>query len=218
MRPIRVCCVTTTLIAITLASSCMAQEHEWEVGGAVGFGIVRNATITDPAGSVSAGIDNGFAAGAVIGQDLYAHLGGELRYTFRDNNLLLTGGGQKVNLSGDSHLVHYDLLFHALPKSSRFRPYAAAGGGIRLFRATGNEQASQPLSDFAILSKTQEVKPLISVGAGVKFFLTGHAALRVDFREYISPFPEQLFVPAPGAKIKGWLYDSVPLVGLSYVF
>jgi hypothetical protein len=215
MRPIRVCCVT---LAMALASLCMAQEHEWEVGGDVGFGIVRNATIGDPSASSSAGIDNGFAPGAVIGQDLYAHLAGELRYTFRDDSLLLTSGGQKVNLGGDSHLVHYDLLFHALPRSSRFRPFAAAGGGIRLFRGTGNEEPSQPLSDFAILTRTQEVKPLISVGGGVKYTLTGHATLRVDFREYISPFPEKLFVTAPGAKIKGWLYDSVPLVGLSYVF
>ncbi len=215
MRPILLCCVT---IAMALPSLCMAQEHEWEVGGAVGFGIVRNATIADPSGSASAGIDNGFAGGAVIGQDLYGHLGGELRYTFRNDSLLLTSSGQKVSMNGDSHLIHYDLLFHALPRSSRFRPYAAAGGGIRLFRGTGNEEASQPLSDFALLSKTNEVKPLISVGGGVKFTLTGHAALRVDFREYISPFPEQLFVAGPGAKIKGWLYDSVPLVGVSYVF
>lgn len=215
MRPIRVCCLT---MAVALGSLCMAQEHEWEVGGALGFGVVRNATITDPSGSASAGIDNGLAAGAVIGQDLYGHLAGELRYTFRDNSLLLTSGGQKASLGGDSHLIHYDLLFHALPKSSRFRPYAAAGGGIRLFRGTGNEQASQPLGDFAFLTKTNEVKPLISVGGGVKFTLTGHAALRVDFREYVSPFPENLFVTAPGSKIKGWLYDSVPLVGLSYVF
>ena len=87
-----------------------------------------------------------------------------------------------------------------------------------MFRGTANQEPSQPLSDFAVLTRTQEVKPLISVGGGVKYTLTGHAALRVDFREYISPFPEKLFVTAPGAKIKGWLYDSVPLVGLSYVF
>jgi hypothetical protein len=215
MRPIPVCCAT---MAVALASLCMAQENQWEVGGAVGFGIVRNAMIADPSGSASAGIGNGIAAGAVIGEDLYGHLGGELRYTFRDDSLLLSSGGQKVNLGGESHLLHYDLLFHALPRSSRFRPYAAAGGGIRLFRGTGNEQAGQPLSDFALLSKTDEVKPLISVGGGVKYSLTGHAALRVDFREYISPFPEKLFAIAPGAKIKGWLYDSVPMVGVSYVF
>jgi hypothetical protein len=56
------------------------------------------------------------------------------------------------------------------------------------------------------------------VGGGVKVTLTEHALIRVDFRDYISPFPEKLFVTAPGAKIRGWLNDFVPLAGLSFVF
>jgi hypothetical protein len=213
MRLITICSVT---LGMTLATTGMAQE--WEAGGAIGFGIMKNATINNPTGSVTAGFDNRFAAGAVIGQDLYQHISGELRYTFRDNDLVLNSGAQKINMDGDSHLVHYDLLFHALPKSSRIRPYAAAGGGIRLFRATGHEYVSQPFSDFAFLTTTKEVKPLISTGAGVKAKLTERTVIRFDFREYISPFPENLFTTAPGAKIHGWLFDSVPMVGMSFVF
>jgi hypothetical protein len=215
MRPVSVCCV---FVALMFATVCPGQEREWEVGGAAGFGYMRNPTVNRPAGSATIGFDNRLAAGAVIGQDLYQHFSGELRYTFRDGDLLLKSGGQKVNMDGDSHLVHYDVLFHALRRGSRFRPYAAAGAGIRLFRATGREYESQPFSDFAFLTKTQEVKPLISVGAGVKFTFADHAAVRFDFREYISPFPEKLFVTAPGVKIRSWLYDSAPLVGLSFVF
>jgi hypothetical protein len=215
MRPVSVCCV---FVALMFATVCPGQEREWEVGGAAGFGYMRNSTVNHPAGNATIGFDNRLAAGAVIGQDLYQHFSGELRYTFRDGDLLLKSGGQKVNLDGDSHLVHYDMLFHALRRGSRFRPYAAAGAGIRLFRATGREYVNQPFSDFAFLTKTQEVKPLISVGAGVKFTFADHAALRFDFREYISPFPEKLFVTAPGVKIRSWLYDSAPLVGLSFVF
>jgi hypothetical protein len=213
MRLIAICCVTMGLM---LASTCRAQE--WEVGGAFGFGAMKNATIDNSSGSVTAGFDNRFAAGAVIGQDLYQHISGELRYTFRDNDLVLKNGAQKVNMDGDSHLVHYDLLFHVLGKSSRIRPYAAAGAGIRLFHATGREYANQPLSEFAFLTMTNEVKPLISVGAGLKAKVTDRTMIRLDFREYISPFPENLFVTAPGAKIHGWLYDSVPLAGVSFVF
>jgi hypothetical protein len=66
--------------------------------------------------------------------------------------------------------------------------------------------------------RTAHVKPLISVGGGVKLSLTNRTTLRLDFRDYISPFPENLFVTAPGAKIRGWLNDFVPLVGVSYVF
>ena len=215
MQPVS---VSGVCVALALASACMAQEHEWEVGAAGGFGFMRNATINSPAGSVSAGFDNRFAAGVVIGQELYQHFGGELRYTFRDNDLVLKGAGQKVNMDGDSHLVHYDLLFHALSKSSRIRPFAAAGGGIRLFGGTGHEYANQPFGDFAVLTKTTQVKPLISLGGGVKVSVTSHATVRADIRDYVSPFPEHLFVTAPGAKIHGWLNDFVPLVGVSYVF
>ena len=215
MRTIAVCCVS---IALTCATAGLAQQRDWEVGGAFGFGFARNATISNPSGSSTAGIDNRFAAGAVIGQDLYQHFSGELRYTFRDNDLVLKNGGQKVNMDGDSHLIHYDLLFHALGRESRFRPYAAAGGGIRLFRGTGKEYANQPFSDFAVITKANEIKPLISAGGGVKFSLTSNAVVRFDFREYISPFPEKLFVTPNGSKIRGWLYDAVPMVGLSFVF
>lgn len=215
MRPVSVCGVC---VALALASACMAQEREWEVGAAGGFGFMRNATINNPTGSVSAGFDNRFAAGVVIGQDLYQHFGGEVRYTFRDNDLVLKGAGQKVNMDGTSHLVHYDLVVYALGKSSRIRPFAAAGGGIRLFGGTGHEYTNQPFGDFALLTKTTQVKPLISVGGGVKVSVTTHTTVRVDFRDYISPFPENLFATAPGTKIRGWLNDFVPLVGVSYVF
>ncbi len=214
MRSITVGCVAT----LALAYACAAQDRGWEVGGAVGFGIMRNATIDNPSGSVTAGFDNRVTAGAVVGEDLYSHLSGELRYDFRDNDLVIKNGGQKVNMDGDSHLVHYDMLIYPTTKEARIRPFAAVGGGIRLFRATGREYVTQPFSDFALLTQTSEVKPLISVGAGLKAKLTDHTAIRVDFREYISPFPEQLFVTLPGAKIHGWLFDSVPMAGLSFTF
>ena len=215
MRSITLSCAA---IALGLSFACVAQERAWEVGGAVGFGIMRNASIDNGSSTATAGLDNRFAAGAVVGQDLYQHLSGELRYDFRDGDLVLKNGGQKVNMDGDSHLVHYDLLFHPTTKEARIRPFVAAGGGIRLFRATGPEYVNQPFSDFAFLTKTNEVKPLISVGGGVKAKLTEHTTIRVDFREYISPFPEELFATAPGAKIRGWLFDSVPMAGLSFVF
>lgn len=203
-------------ISLAVASSCLAQE--WEVGGAAGFGIYRNATVRNGSGSASAGFDNGFAAGVVIGQDLYDHFSGEVRYTFRDGDLKLSQSGQKAVMNGDSHAIHYDVLLHAMPRSARVRPYAAVGGGIRLFRGTGKESASQPLSDFALLTRTEEVKPLISVGGGVKFMVNSKTAIRVDLRDYISPSPEKLLVAAPGAKLSGWLNDVVPMVGVSFVF
>jgi hypothetical protein len=195
----------------------LAQKPQWELGGAAGFGFIHDATVSNPSGSATAGFDNRFAIGALAGQDLYQHLSGEVRYVFRDGDLVLKSG-QKVNMDGDSHLIHYDLLLHARGKGSRIRPFVAAGAGVRVFQGTGREYANQPLSDFAVLTKTNQTEPLISVGAGVKARLTEHGIIRFDFREYMSPFPQELFVTATGAKIHGWLYDSVPLVGVSFVF
>jgi hypothetical protein len=188
------------------------------VGAAAGFGIMRNATISNLSGSASAGVDDRFAAGVVFGQDLYQHLGGEVRYTFRDDDLVLKSGGSKVNMDGESHLVQYDMLFHATGKSSRIRPYAAAGAGIRWFLGTGQEYENQPLGNFALLAKTDEVRPLVSVGGGVKVRVRGRMAFRLDFRDYISPFPQKLFATAPGARIHGWLNDLVPFAGVSWLF
>lgn len=205
-------------IALALSSACLAQENFWEVGGAVGYGFMRNASINTPLGSTAAGVDNGIAGSAVFGEDLYQHFEGELRYTYRDDDVAIQIAGQKVSVSGDSHLVHYDLLYHPTRKAARIRPFLAGGAGIRYFRATGVESADDLSSPFAVLTKTNEVKPLISAGGGVKAKLTEHTIFRVDFREYISPFPEKLVATAPGVKIHGWLFDSVPMAGVSFVF
>ena len=215
MRSITLSCAA---IALGLSSTCVAQDRGWEVGGAVGFGVMRNASVDNASGSAAAGMDNRFVAGAVLGQDLYQHFSGELRYVFRDDDLVLKSGGQKVNMDGDSHLVHYDVLFHPTSKESRIRPFVAAGGGIRLFRATGQEYVTQPLSDFALLTKTNEIKPLISVGGGVKYQISPRLFFRAEFRDYITQFPTKVITPIPGNTVGSWLNNFVPMFGLSYIF
>jgi len=121
-------------------------------------------------------------------------------------------------MDGDSHLIHYELLFHALGRESRFRPYAAAGGGIRLFRGTGKEYANQPFSDFAVITKANEIKPLISAGGGVKFSLSPSVQLRLEAHDFLTPFPKSVIAPAPGSTIGGWLQDFVVMAGLSFTF
>jgi hypothetical protein len=206
------------IVSLAAAHTCRGQDHRWELGAAGGFGLVQNATISNPTGNLTAGIDNRFALSGVAGQDLYQHLSGELRYVLRDDDLVLKGGGQKANMDGESHLIHYDLLVHARGRRSRIRPYAAGGAGIRLFRGTGKEDPNQRFRDFAFITRANEVKPLISVGGGVKVSVTRRISVHVDFRDYISPFPEELFVPAPAAKIRGWVHDFVPMAGISFGF
>jgi hypothetical protein len=89
---------------------------------------------------------------------------------------------------------------------------------MKVFRGTGKEAAFQPLSQFAYLTRTQEVKPMVSFGGGVKFKLSPRVAMRAEVRDFLTPFPKQVITPAPGAKIGTMLHNIVPLVGISYEY
>ncbi len=199
-----------------LGPACLAQN--WEVGGVGGFAISRDQTVSSAGGTAKAGFKKAPVAGAIAGQDLYRYLSGEMRYTYRFGDLRVSGNGQEATFSAQTHAVHYDLLFHTAPRGARVRPFVAGGGGIKFFRGTGKERAYQPLSNFALLTKTQEVEGLISVGAGVKATVSNRVLLRVEFRDYITQFPKEVIAPSPGAKLSGWLHDLVPMVGLTFRF
>jgi hypothetical protein len=199
-------------------AATVAVAQEWELGASAGFGYPMNPSVTTTAGSGTAGFKYGSAFGAVAGNDLYQRLSGEMHYLYRVSNLKVTGGGQEAGFNGETHVVHYDLLLHTADREARIRPFLAGGGGIKVYRGTGTETAYQPASKFALLTKTQELKPLISVGGGTKVALTHSLVLRLEFRDYISPFPSEVVTPAPGARIKGWLHDFVPTVGISIRF
>ena len=204
------------LLSILAASFCFGQT--WELGGAAGGGFYRDATIANSSGSAQAGFEPRVSLSAVLGENVGDHFGGELRYTFRDGNSELKSGGQEVNMDAAAHAVHYDFLFYATPRDRKLRPYAAVGGGIKYYKATGVEGLAQPLSNFAFLTHANEVEGLLSAGGGLKYSINEHWLIRVDFRYYATPFPDKLFVAAPGARINGWLHDFVPLAGIDWTF
>ena len=126
----------------------------------------------------------------------------------------------EANLRGHTNLVTYDFLFYTSSKESSIRPYVAAGAGIKVYTGLGPRylDLNQPLTNFALLRPVNQVEPAISVGGGMKFLILKRTQLRVDFRAYMTPLPDQLFRPIGPSVIHGWLYDFVPLVGVSYVF
>lgn len=205
-----------SFVLLTVALPCGAQQ--WEIGGALGYGFQRDLTVSRQGAEAKAGFRHGVLFSVWGGQDLYQYVSGELRYTYQNSNLKLSGNGTEANLAGDSHAVHYDLLFHVRPKGARIRPFAAAGGGIRIFRGSEDEPIFQPLSDLAVLTRTRQVKPMISVGGGLRAYLSNRANLRIEIRDYLSPFPKDVVAPVPGAKLRGWLHDFVPTVGIELVF
>jgi Outer membrane protein beta-barrel domain len=204
----------SVLILAAAASSAFAQQ--WEVGGGAGLSFLPGVSVSGPGGSATTGFKTGPAAGAYLGQNLYPHISGEIRYDFAVSSLRLSSGGTEATFAGLSHMVHYDVLLHTNRPGARSQMFVALGGGMRIFQGTGTEAAYQPLSQFAYFTKTYAVKPMASVGAGVRYKLGPRLYLRAEFRDYISPFPEAVITPAPGMKIGRILQDFVPMVGISY--
>jgi hypothetical protein len=206
----------TLRLSLFLVTAAAAFGQQWEVGGAVGGSFLPGVPVTGSMGSATAGFQSGISGGVFVGQNLYRHFSGEIRYNFMQSNLKLSSGGTTATFDGNAHAIYYDVLIHTSRRESRTQLYAAVGGGMKIFRGTGKEAALQPLSQFAYLTKTQTVKPMLSVGGGVKFKLSPHMSLRTEFRDFVTPFPKALITPAPGAKVGSMLHDFVPMVGISY--
>jgi hypothetical protein len=197
---------------------CLLSAQSWEVGASGGYGLYRNKSVTSGSLTGSAGFDSGFAAGALLGNQMNSYVGGEARYTFRKDDLKVSSGSTKATAGAQSHALHYDVLIHGAKKGSPVRPFLAAGAGVKWYRGTGAEPVFQPLSNLVVLTHTSEAQPLVSVGGGVKVSVSKRALFRLDFRDYTTPLPNNLLATPATAKIGGWVHDFVFLAGISSVF
>jgi hypothetical protein len=204
------------LLFCSLITSVQAQPRD--IGLLGGGGWLNSVSIRGGLATPTAGFSPGITAGAVLGQDLYEHWSGEIRYLFEERDARLKNGSTTSEFAGQAHVVHYDVIFHAKPRRESLRPYLAVGGGIKLFRGTGSEMAYRPLMEYAYLTRTSEMKPMLVVGAGVRFSLGRRLIARIDFSDQITGFPTKVIAPAPGMAIGGMLHDFVPAIGLSWVF
>ena len=200
-------------LAATTAA-CFGQQ--WEFGGLAGGSFVNSVNVSGPNASATAGFQSGAAFGGFVGFNQYKHIGGEIHYGYLQSDLSLKSGGQTATFKGDSHVIHYDVIFKTTRADGKVVLFAAAGGGVKIFRGTGSEAAYQPLSQYGYFTKTQAVKPMGSVGAGVKIGLSHRVFLRAEFRDYITAFPTEIITPAPGMKYGSLLHDFVPMVGLGF--
>jgi hypothetical protein len=199
----------------TLAPAAFAQS--WEVGGGGGGSFTTSADVTNPALSGQAKIGVGFAAGAWLANNITNHWGGEIRYDLGFGDLQLTSGGTKASFSGQTHAIHYDFAYHFQNTEAPFRPYVSFGGGMKLFRGTGTEVASQPLNNLALLTRTNDLRPLVSVGAGIKINAR-KIGFRIEARDNMSPFPDKVIAPAQNSSVGGWLHELVVFAGICAFF
>jgi hypothetical protein len=204
---------------VLLAGAALcAKAQQWEFGGAGGGAFLNNVAVTAPAGSATAGFKSGAVAGVFLGQNMNSHIGGEIRYEFFQSDLELKSGGNSATFSGQAHALHYDLLIHTSPKTSKVQLFGAVGGGMKLFRGTGTEAAHQPLYQYGYFTNTRQIMPLFTAGGGVRIGLSKRVFLRIEVIDFITGFPTQVLTPPAGVKYGGILQDIVPMVGLSYAF
>lgn len=202
----------------TLALAASAQE--WELGGGAGYGFYRKASVIAPAGTVDAGIRSRFALTGWVTQHKYDYISGEIRYVYQDGDPFIQSAGGKTNVQGQSHALHYDVLFHLRHSETprRIRPYFAAGLGIKRYVVTGPANPAAPFTDIAQLNSTGENKLLLSLGGGIAIRAARHVLIRVDFRDYITTFPKRIISPVPLATARGLYNQFTPMVGISYGF
>lgn len=200
----------------TFAATVTAQT--WEAGGVIGGSLSKDAGVSNTFGQATAGLAGGPAFGALFGQTIHRFVDGEIRYTAYVGDLRVRSGAAQAGFRAQTHAIHYDILVHARPAGAPLRPFVAIGAGGRIFRGTGTESEYQPGQEYVLLTKTREWKPMASVGGGVKIAVSPRVLLRLEFRDYISPFPKQVIAPADGSKITGWLHSFVPLAGISLLF
>ncbi len=206
------------VVCLPLAILPAAVAQSWEFGGAVGGGFYTSQDVTAPGASASAKIATNLAASAWLTNNGRGHWGGEVRYDYQLGDLSLSSGSTNASFAAQSYAMHYDVLWYATPNGSKVRPFVAAGGGIKVYRGTGNEVVYQPLSGLALLTKGQDLTPLVSVGAGIKAQVSSHIQFRVEVHDYLTTFPKNIITPNQGAKVGGWMQDFVPMVGISYLF
>jgi hypothetical protein len=211
-------------VAVTLIFSLLCRAQGWEVGGVTGYGAYSNATIVNNIGeSASAGFHRfyqGWALGATVGEDPYNYIGGEVRYLFQWDSPELRFQGTRATIGGYSNVVVYDLLIHMRPQGKSIRPYVAGGAGAKAYTGSNPQflTLTQPLVQFAVLRPCTQWEPAVSIGGGLKYRVKHHVLLRADFRAYMTPLPGELFRTTKLSAIRGWVYDLVPQVGVSYTF
>lgn len=205
-----------TFATILAPASSFAQK--WELGGGIGGSFFTSQTVKNVVTSGNASLSDALAASFWIGNNSSRMLGGEFRYDYENTSLNLSNTTAHAKFGADTHAFHYDFLFHLAPNESPVRPFVSAGGGVKLYRGTGQEAAYQPLASLALLTKTSELKPLLSFGAGLKIAVTPIIQIRVEVRDALTPFPKSVITPAQGSKLGGWLQDFMVSGGVSAVF
>lgn len=207
-----------SILTVYSTDALHAQGARYELGGGVVGSFYDKKTLSGTGGNVDAGFEPGYGASLWLGHYMYTKVSGEIRYDYLRNDMKLEGAGNKTTFGAESHALHYDIHIHLSNTQARIRPYIIGGGGVKVFRGTGEERAFQPLSQFAVLTKTSEMTALVTVGVGIKMNLADRVLLRLEFRDNLTPFPKKLITPNRATGGSGWINNFAPSAGVSVLF
>jgi len=201
---------------LLLAATAAGGFAQWEIGVAGGYSEPQGIPATAGTGTATVGFAPAGAFSLYVGQDVTRYIGGEIRYSYIMGDARIQSGGASTTFGAVSQEAHYDMTVHTSNKS-RFQLFLAAGAGVRIFDGNGQEEAYQPLMQYAYLTKVRTLKPMGSVGGGLKIQIAKGLEFRLEARDYISPFPTEVITPAMGATFgKNIMHDIVPMAGLGF--
>jgi len=201
---------------IGLAPAALAQK--WEFGGGVGGSFYLSRDVKNASTTASAGVNTDVASGIWLGQNASGKWGGEVRYDYQRGDFSLERGSTSASFGGESHALHYDVLWHTAAREAKVRPFLAAGAGVKVYRAKGQPVLVQPLSQYALLTHGNQLEPMLSLGAGIKWQIAESLQFRLEVHDYITPFPKDLIAPNVGSNVSGVLQNIVPLLAIAYTF
>ena len=173
----------------------------------------RALTYRAPAGVASAVIGPRYALDAKIGRRFLERFAVEAAYSFQDGDYEIASGGRKTAFDAHTHAIHGDVSAYLRRSSQALRPYLVVGTGAKFYQ--GIEQPHpRPLNEFGGFRQGVDARALLTFGAGVEWTFGPHLALRLDARDYATPFPASAIVPATGSNLGGWIHDFVPILGM----
>jgi len=200
-------------LALILSSigSCLAAD--WQFSAGAGFGSYHPVTFTSAAGNAQAGIGPRTVLDAAGGRRISDRFAIEAAWTYQDGDFELASGGTKTAFDADAHAVHADSLGYL--RRSRMRPYLVGGAGAKFYHGS-EPPGSRPLAQFGSFRDGIDTRPLLTFGGGVEWSLSEHWSLRLDLRDYATPFPSAVILAASSVPSHGWLHDFVPVIGVTF--
>jgi len=188
---------------------------EWQATASAGFGKYHYVSLQGPPGTGDVGIGARYVLDAAIGRALGDHLAVEGAWTFQDGDFEIRSGEVKTAFDAHAHAIHGDLYYYFRARQARLRPFVEAGIGTKLYHGI-EAVRPRPLAQFGAFAHAVDGRVLLIGGAGVELGLSSHWAVRASIRDFSTPFPDSVIVPAAGVHTGGWLHDVLATVGITF--